>query len=290
MRLRTLAMTGIATAAYAWAETSAYRVGRHTLGVPAGSPAMSILHISDVHMTLGDHKRHRWLSHLADELGVTPDIAVATGDLIDDNSGINPLTEAFATIKSKFGNFYVLGSHDYFQTTPHGAIRSLAHFYSGSREPHTSRQADDKRLEARLQEVGWKPLTNSAVTLSVGNERIRIAGVDDPFLNRHTTSHIRRQRDDRLAIGLVHAPDMVSEWVLAGFDVVLAGHTHGGQIRLPFVGALVTNCSLPSALAGGAHKVGAGWLHVTPGLGTSKFAPVRFLCRPEATLLSLQPR
>jgi predicted MPP superfamily phosphohydrolase len=75
--------------------------------------------------------------------------------------------------------------------------------------------------------------------------------------------------------------------LLAGFDLVLGGHTHAGQVRIPGVGALVTNSSLPAALGGGLHRIGSGWLHVSPGLGTGRFAPIRFACRPEATLLVL---
>ncbi len=92
-----------------------------------------------------------------------------------------------------------------------------------------------------------------------------------------------------LALGLVHSPDVVTEWVLNGFDLIVAGHTHGGQLRLPLKGALVSYSSLPAPRASGLSRVGDGWLHVSPGLGTSKFTPVRFLCRPEATLLQLRP-
>ncbi|MEA2517702.1 MAG: uncharacterized protein QOG16_1540, partial [Actinomycetota bacterium] len=90
-----------------------------------------------------------------------------------------------------------------------------------------------------------------------------------------------------LAIGLAHAPDVVSQWMLQGFDLVFTGHTHAGQVRVPGFGAVVTNSSLPTELAGGLHRVGSGWLHVSPGLGTGRFAPIRFNCRPEATLLEI---
>jgi predicted MPP superfamily phosphohydrolase len=77
--------------------------------------------------------------------------------------------------------------------------------------------------------------------------------------------------------------------------LVFAGHTHGGQLCLPGKGALVTNCDLDTARAKGLHRHPAGdpegaWLHVSAGLGTSPMAPVRFCCRPEATLLTLDAR
>jgi predicted MPP superfamily phosphohydrolase len=72
-----------------------------------------------------------------------------------------------------------------------------------------------------------------------------------------------------------------------GYGLVLAGHTHGGQVCLPGVGALVTNCDLPRDRVRGLSRWGASWLHVSAGLGTSKYAPFRFACRPEASLLTV---
>jgi hypothetical protein len=76
-----------------------------------------------------------------------------------------------------------------------------------------------------------------------------------------------------------------------GFPLVLAGHTHGGQLRVPFYGALVTNCGIDRERARGLHRwSGDTWVHVSAGLGTSPYAPVRFACPPEASLLTLVPR
>jgi predicted MPP superfamily phosphohydrolase len=89
---------------------------------------------------------------------------------------------------------------------------------------------------------------------------------------------------------VMHSPDSAPEAAALGYDLIVAGHTHGGQVRLPIVGALVTNCSMPRRLVSGAIRMGAAILHISPGLGTSKYAPFRFWCRPEATLLELRPR
>jgi predicted MPP superfamily phosphohydrolase len=86
----------------------------------------------------------------------------------------------------------------------------------------------------------------------------------------------------------MHSPDSAPEIAACGYPFVVAGHTHGGQVRLPLVGALVTNSHLPRRLVSGLIRMGGSFVHVSPGLGTSKYAPFRFLCPPEATLLELR--
>jgi uncharacterized protein len=276
--------------AYSVAEARRYRLGRRSVPVRAGSPALSILHLSDTHLGRHNLGLAAWLRAVPEGMDVIPDVVAATGDLIDDDSGIEPLIDALSGFEARIGKFYVFGSHDYYSSSMRGFVKGATRLFARSRRPVTTRRIDVGRLAAGLDSAGWKPLLNYAETATVGDRSVRIAGIDDPFLNRHRTNHIARARDDRLAIALVHTPDVVAEWVLAGFDLVLAGHTHGGQIKLPVLGAAVTNCSLPTELASGLHRVGNAWLHVSPGLGTSKFSPVRFMCPPEATLLVLQPQ
>src|SRR5690606_31680304 len=97
-----------------------------------------------------------------------------------------------------------------------------------------------------------------------------------------------------LGIGVTHSPEprVLDDMAADGFSLLLAGHTHGGQVRVPFVGALVTNCGLPRQMARGLHRWpnSDSWLHVSAGLGTHPTAPVRFAGRPEASLLTLIPR
>jgi predicted MPP superfamily phosphohydrolase len=245
---------------------------------------LSILHVSDTHMKRGDRALQRFLEKVPDELGAAPDLVLATGDLIENDEGIDPLIEAFGKLDARLGRFYVLGSHDYYQSRFHAYTK----YFTGQRPVSTDR-ADTERLEMGLLEKGWHSLLNSSESVDVEGDVVRLTGVDDPYIKRHRTEHIARESGDAAAIGLMHAPDLVSQFSLAGFDLVLAGHTHAGQVRFPFAGAVVTNCSLPAALAGGLHRVGGTWLHVSPGLGTGKFAPIRINCPPEITLLLLEP-
>ena len=99
--------------------------------------------------------------------------------------------------------------------------------------------------------------------------------------------------DAVLRMGVTHTPEprILDRFALDGYDLVLAGHTHGGQVRIPLVGAVVTNCGLDRSRAGGVSRWGSHtMLNVSAGLGTSPYMPMRFCCRPEATLLTLVPQ
>jgi predicted MPP superfamily phosphohydrolase len=270
-------------------EARAYRLVAQDVPVEAGAPPLSILHISDTHLIAGNRKLQAWLERLPDLLGATPDLVLATGDMIDHNSGIDPLVKSIEGLQGRLGRYYVLGSHDYYQSTIRGLVKGMIRLYSKGGEPVRARYNDTARLEAELAASGWVSLMNTTAFIETPGGRVRLTGVADPFMKRHTTDHIERTPDDAGAIGLVHSPEVVSEWSLAGYDLVLAGHTHGGQICIPGLGALVTNSSLPAPMAAGLSRVGGTWLHVSPGLGTGRFAPVRLARRPEATLLQLRP-
>lgn len=277
---------GAGLAAYALIEPYRFRIERLEVPVTGLRERLTLLHLADTHLTEANGARARFVSRIPDLSGAVPDLVVITGDMIDDNTGIEPLADALRNIDARHGKFYVFGSHDYFQTK----WKAPTKYFTGEQSVPQLRRADTERLEKRLSEQGWKAVINSAEHVNVGRTRIRISGVDDPYLDRHETDHIKRSGSDDVAIALVHAPDVVSEWLLNRFDLILAGHTHGGQVRLPFFGALVTNSSLPTALAMGLTPIGDGHLYVSPGLGHSRFSPIRFLARPAATLLELVPR
>ena len=185
----------------------------------------------------------------------------------------------------------MFGSNDYFGPTPKNPARYLVksrHRQRGERLPW-------RDLRAALRERGWADATHTRTSIDVAGVTVAVAGVDDP--------HIRLDRYDRIAgrpdgtpdlrLGLTHSPEprVLDRFAADGYDLVLAGHTHGGQLRVPGIGALVTNCGLDRSRARGASRWGAHtWLHVSAGLGTSPYAPVRFACPPEASLLTLVPR
>lgn len=292
MRALRAALLGAAgLGAYSLYEPFHFRIQRHALvRRPAELPhkssgSFSILHISDAHMRGTQHRKQAFLRSLPQAIGTVPDLVLATGDMIDDDSGIDPVVECMSHLQARFGKFFVMGSHDYYQSK----LRSPTKYFAREHDVVVAGKTDAGRMTRGLAGHGWINLTNRSEVLDTPSGRVRVAGVDDPYLDRHHTGHIERHRYEVLAIGLVHAPGVVSEWLLEGFDLVVAGHTHGGQVRFPLVGAAVTNSSLPNALAAGPSRIGNAWLHVSPGIGCSKFTPIRFLCRPEVTLLELRP-
>jgi hypothetical protein len=144
--------------------------------------------------------------------------------------------------------------------------------------------------------AGWADLNNARTVLKAGGRTIELAGVDDPHIGRDDYPAVAGPADPSVdvRIGLVHSPEprVLDDLAGDGFELLLAGHTHGGQVRVPFYGALVTNCGLPRTMARGLHRWpgSSAYLHISAGLGTSPTAPVRFSCPPEASILTLIPR
>jgi predicted MPP superfamily phosphohydrolase len=276
-------MAGAAGAAYALYEPYRFRLMTKEIPLRPGTPALTVLHVSDLHLRASSHRLMSFLEKLPDELGEVPDLVIATGDFVEDDSSMKDVVSLLARLEARVGRFFVYGSHDYFRATR----PSYTKYFTGRSTPKPIRRDETPMTEA-LEAKGWRNLTNRTEIVESPHGKIRVSGVDDPYLKWHRTGHIERH-DESLAIGVVHAPDVVSEWILNGFDLVVAGHTHAGQVRLPVVGALVTNCSLPTELASGLSRVGPGWLHVSPGLGHGRFTPIRFGARPEVTLLRLNP-
>ncbi|MGH3722392.1 MAG: metallophosphoesterase [Pseudonocardiaceae bacterium] len=280
----------VAGAAYAaGVEVRRWTLRQTTLPVlPDGAAPLRILHISDLHMTPNQRSKQRWLAALAD---LQPDLVVNTGDNLAHQQAVPAVLRALQPLMTLPGVF-VFGSNDYYEPKPKNPARYLTNTHKqrsrGTPLPWTD-------LRAAFTEHGWLDMTNTRRQLTVAGRRVAVAGVDDPHLRRDRYQRIAGRADPLadLRLGLTHSPEprVLDSFSADGYDLVLAGHTHGGQLRLPGYGAIVTNCGLDRSRARGASRWGARtWLHVSAGLGTSPFAPVRFACPPEASLLTLVPR
>lgn len=339
-----LAGTGTAVLGYSLVEARLPVLRRLDVPVLApGSEPLSILHLSDLHLTGRSEARVAWVRGLAD---LHPDMVINTGDNLSFASGLEPLGRALEPFLHLPGAF-VLGDHDYRTTVFRPPTRYLR------ADPRT---ADSPQQRARIAELpwrelrsmlaggGWVDLTNARGGLEVAGQHIDLVGVDDPHVEQdrypapragayepaapggpeapvrpgenpghgaaapygsadRAVTAVRSVSGRPLLIGLTHAPyrRVLDAMVSDGVDLALAGHTHGGQLCLPGVGALVTNCDLDRHQAKGLsrylsqqpggtdHEASGMYLHVSAGLGTSPYTPVRLACRPEATLLRLVP-
>src|SRR6476469_5942886 len=249
-----------------------------------GSSPLKVLHISDIHMLPKQRRKQAWLRELA---GWEPDLVVNTGDNLAHPKAVPAVVQTLGDLLSVPGVF-VFGSNDYFGPrlkNPANYLTNRGHRVHGEPLPWQD-------LRAAFTERGWLDMTHTKRELEVGGLRIALAGVDDPHLSRDRYDTIAGPASPaaNLTLGLTHSPEprVLDRFAADGYQLVMAGHTHGGQLCLPFKGALVTNCDLDASRAKGPSRWGANMqLHVSAGLGTSPYAPFRFCCRPEATLLTL---
>ncbi|WP_084101706.1 metallophosphoesterase [Demequina sp. NBRC 110051] len=288
---------GAGVLAWSLIEAQSFTVRQISAPVLApGSKPTRILHLSDLHLTPSQRRKVAWVRHLA---SFRPDLVVDTGDNLAHVDAVPTALEALEPLL-EFPGVFVHGSNDYFAPTPRNPLKYL-------KEPTQARdgktELDTEALTAGLTAGGWTDLNNVRATLEVAGTTVDFVGLDDPHIGRDRLPDPAADAPGALRIGVVHAPYLRALGQLRedGADVILAGHTHGGQVNVPFRGALVTNCDLDTARASGLHgwpgprpdEQGgseSAWLHVSAGLGTSPYTPVRLACRPEATMLTLLPR
>lgn len=295
-----LAVAGAGGLAYAsLIERNAFTLRRASVPVlPRGAAPLRVLHISDIHLVPRQSRKIAWIRSLA---SLEPDLVVNTGDNLADLEALPAVLRALEPLLAVPGVF-VMGSNDYFAPSFKNPALYLT---KGHARPHASMPLPTADLVDAFIRAGWTDLNNARAALSVGGQALEFVGVDDAHLNYDRYAAVAGPRDPSaaLTVGVTHAPyrRVLDSMTADGAGLVIAGHTHGGQLCLPFYGTLVTNCDLDRRRAKGVSRwwPGAGdspssqapadasWLEVSAGLGTSPYAPVRFACRPEATLLTL---
>ncbi|KAA9107576.1 metallophosphoesterase [Microbacterium rhizomatis] len=297
--LTTLGVVGAAgVGAAVWGigiERYLFTTRHHTLRVlPAGSAPLRVLHVSDTHMAPWQHRKQRWIAQLAE---LEPDLIVNTGDNIGHADGLDGLRAAFDPFRGIPGVF-VHGSNDHSAPSPRNPLR----YFTGPSQARPKEQPlDVDGLNRYLtDELGWHDLNNSATSMDAGGVRIDAFGVNDA--HRHWDDLealpplVAALPEADLRLGVTHAPyrRVLDAFTDLDADMIFAGHTHGGQVRVPGIGALVANCDIPLRQARGLSEWSHGGrtlpLNVSAGIGHSIYAPVRFACRPEATFFTLLAR
>jgi uncharacterized protein len=304
MRARTLITVAAAGGAAAFGYASVIERNWFALrevtvpgALPEGARPLRLLHISDLHLTPG---RHRLMSFVRTLDSLEPDLVVNTGDSIASPHAVACVIDALGPLLERPGA-WVYGSNDLFSPKPKNPLLYL--WRTSALEHH--RDVPDlpwERLGEEMTAAGWLDLNNGRGRLKAGEIDIALAGVHDSHTARARYDLVAGSADTSadLRIGVMHSPEprIMDQFVADGYELLLAGHTHGGQVRVPGFGALATNCGIDRGRVSGlsmhpqvARPDGkTAWLHVSAGLGTSPWAPVRFGCRPEATVLTLLPR
>ncbi|SCN40450.1 Metallophosphoesterase [Bacillus cytotoxicus] len=233
--------------------------------IPNSFHGMKIIQFSDLH--LGYYFSLQRLSSIVSKINdATPDIVLFTGDLIDNYQtyGETPFVSAILrNIRAPFGKFAIYGNHD------HGGYGT-------------------EYYQQIMNESGFELLQNKEkrIRLFDGTE-ISIVGIDDMLLGKpkieETLQHIKH---NIYTIVLVHEPDIASKVAKFPVNVQLSGHSHGGQVQIPFLGAVVTS-TLAKQYIEGFYHIDDLVLYVNRGLGRTRI-PFRFMARPEITLFTLQ--
>ena len=298
--MRTLAVAaaaGAGVAAYASVvERNWFTLRRYQIPVlPAGAAPLRVLHLSDVHLTPGRHRLLSWIRSLD---ALDPDLVVNTGDSIAHKRAVQPFLAALGPLLDRPGVF-VYGSNDLFSPIPKNPLHYLYETPDQARRRHIP-DLPWAELGEGMVAAGWMDANNQRGWVKAGDMDIEVGGVHDSHVRRDRYDHIAGPTDPAadLRLGVMHSPEprVMDRFAADGYDLLLAGHTHGGQVCLPGSRALVTNCGIDIQRVRGLHRHPAGggpdrpWLHVSAGLGTSPWAPFRLSCRPEASLLTLVPR
>lgn len=227
-------------------------------GLPADLDGLSVLHLSDLHFN-GSPSRSFFEWAMARAAAMKPDLVALTGDILDRCELADWLPTTLGQLDAPLGCYFVLGNHDAYD--------------------------DPQRLRAAVSALGWTDVGGRHVTqlldaLHAGAAgEIVIAGTEVPWLGAHPD--VGAAAGARLSVLLSHAPHHFAWASRQGFDLVLAGHLHGGQVRLPLFGSV---CG--GRYDAGTFQRGRTVMHVSRGLG--QIAPLRFRCPPEITKLVLR--
>lgn len=299
-----LAAAGFAVAAgaHVWArhiEINLFTVREVDLPVlPAGAEDIRVLHMSDAHLLPEQYRKRAFLRSLD---SLNPDLIINTGDNVASEAGIGAVLADIAPLLYRPGVF-VLGSNDKFAAGRRNIFRYLLRDARPAdyRERFKKAELPVGRLVKGLASGGWKDLSNTRAEIEVKGTRLDFVGVDDPHLDHDVFPAPSASPGEETAqtspltlrIGVTHAPyaRVLDQFVDDGCDIIFAGHTHGGQLALPFYGALVTNCDLHRSQAKGVSFHRGVPLHVSGGLGASPYYNMRMANRPEVTVLTLRAR
>jgi predicted MPP superfamily phosphohydrolase len=299
-----LGLAGVGAAAWGvFIERTRFQLREETVPIlDPGATPIKVLHLSDLHLAPWHRSTVSWVRELAT---LAPDLIIGTGDFFGHKDALPTIADALQPFAGVPG-VVVHGSNDFIGPRP---INPLKYLWEESGGTMSGDRVDFDGLHRLYTDtLGWHDIDNTAITLVIADQVLELIGVGDAHIGRDNLSALTTsieqgresspvrhdvERPATTTIGVTHAPyrKVLNSLVNHGAELILAGHTHGGQVQVPGLGALTTNCDLPTRYARGfhtwSHASRSSYLNVSAGLGTSIYAPVRFWCPPEAILLTL---
>lgn len=257
--------------------------------LPHGACDIRILHFSDLHLT---PRRTKEIADIKSLALLKPDLVISTGDFLAHRDAIETALNSLNELLDIPG-LYVFGSNDYYAPRFKNPLSYLQKD-DGTRK--LGAKLPTEELDRELTHRGWINLNNRKGFISIKGTSIEVRGTDDAHLELDDYSKVQGKPQGDISIGVTHAPykRILKGMTADKIDLIFAGHTHGGQVRMPWFGgsrSLTTNCDLPNWRSRGLTKVeGEPWLNVSAGMGYSPFAPIRIFCPPEISLVTLTTR
>jgi uncharacterized protein len=289
-------------------------------GIRGDKKILTILHLSDFHLrrSFKGRRLFEFVRTLADG---EYDFIFITGDMVEATKNIGYLTSMLSPFRAGYGKYAILGVHDHYQKAFHEFAKNMF-----KRKRKYGLKNDTAELAAKLKKIGIEVLRNESRVIKTGYDgagEIEIIGLDDPVIEkldfRQAFSGIDRiedgeiidessyrevkgevfeidrrcvhrlNREGRLRLALLHTPDSyaLSTLYMKDVDIVFSGHTHGGQVRLPLLGALISGCRLKTRFASGLFYFKKMALFISRGLGEGKYTQFRCLCPPEAVRITV---
>jgi len=230
--------------------------------LPGLFSGLHVVQLSDIHHGLFLPKE--WLAEAVQQTNhLDPDIVALTGDFVSySRSNIEPAAEALGRLRARFGVFAVLGNHDF--------------------------RVGAEAVASALGRHGIEILRNRHVPLRLGGESLYLAGVDDYGYGADLRRAMRGVPRDAATVLLAHNPRIISSAARHGVSLVLAGHTHGGQVNLPLIGTVYGRSPERLRYKIGWDRLATTQIYVSRGIGTIVL-PWRWRCPPEITHLELLP-
>jgi predicted MPP superfamily phosphohydrolase len=257
--------------------------------LPAGASDIRILHFSDLHLT---PNRKKEIADIKSWAALKPDLVISTGDFLAHRDAPEVALNALNELLDVPG-LYVFGSNDYYAPKFKNPFSYLQKD-DGTRK--LGERLGIEEFDSQLKARGWINLNNQRDAISINGIKIDVRGTDDAHLELDDYEKVAGKSNGDISIGVTHAPyaRVLDAMAQDGLDLIFAGHTHGGQVRLPWFGgsrSLTTNCDLPNWRSRGLTKeVDKPWLNVSAGMGYSPFAPIRVFCPSEVSIVTLVKR